>query len=162
GLNFQEKYTQDFYLEKWAVDEIEIEGILYDVDKADLRAASKEILDSLASSLKIHYYLVVELSSHTDCRGSVDYNQDLSQRRAESCVNYLISKGISRDRMVAKGYGETKLLNDCACEGEEGKGLDCTDAQHQENRRTSFQIIRTDFEPKDAPDFGTEYVDPEE
>lgn len=162
GLNFQEKYTQDFYLEKWAVDEIEIEGILYDVDKADLRAESKEILDSLASSLKIHYYLVVELSSHTDCRGSQEYNQELSQRRAESCVNYLISKGISRDRMVAKGYGETKLLNDCACEGEEGKGLDCTEAQHQENRRTSFQIIRTDFEPKDAPDFGTEYVDPEE
>ncbi|MFY0674291.1 MAG: OmpA family protein [Bacteroidia bacterium] len=162
GLNFQENYSQDFYLEKWTVDEIEIEGILYDVDKADLRTESKEILDSLSSSLKIHYYLVVELSSHTDCRGSQEYNQELSQRRAESCVNYLISKGISRDRMVAKGYGETKLLNDCACEGEEGKGLDCSEAQHQENRRTSFQIIRTDFEPQDAPDFGTEYVDPED
>ncbi|MBI1184095.1 OmpA family protein, partial [bacterium] len=161
GLNFQKDFKQDFYLDKWTVDEIEIEGILYDLDKADLRPESKVILDSLASILKIHYYLVVELSSHTDCRGSEDYNLALSQRRAESCVNYLISKGISRDRMIAKGYGETKLLNDCACEDGEGKGLDCTEAQHQQNRRTSFQILRTDFELEDQPQVGEPYTDPE-
>lgn len=162
GLNFQKNFKQDFYLDKWTIEEVEIEGILYDLDKADLRPESKVILDSLASILKIHFYLVVELSSHTDCRGSKDYNQALSQRRAESCVNYLISKGVSTDRLQAKGYGETRLLNDCACEGEEGKGINCTEAQHQENRRTAFQILRTDFEPVNKPDFGTPYEDPEE
>lgn len=162
GLNFKKEFKRNFFLEKWTIDEIEIEGILYDLDSDAIRKESAEILDSLSSILKTHYYLVVELSSHTDCRGSVEYNQDLSQRRAQSCVDYLVSKGVASERLKAKGYGETKLLNDCACEGEEGKGLDCTEEQHQGNRRTSFQILRTDFQPVDEVKVGTRYEDPEE
>lgn len=163
NLNFQKEFKQDFYLNKWTIEEIEIEGILYDLNSADLRPESMVILDSLASILTIHNYLVVELSSHTDCRGSVEYNEKLSQQRAESCVNYLISKGIQRDRLEAKGYGETRLINDCACEGEEGKGLDCTEEQHQENRRTAFQILRTDYVPITGDEvYGVPYEDPEQ
>jgi len=161
NLNFQKKFRQDFYLDKWTIEEIEIEGILYDLNSAELRPESKEILDSLSSILTIHYYLVVELSSHTDCRGTVEYNDNLSQQRAESCVNYLIGKGIPKERIVPKGYGEHRLLNDCACEGEEGKGLDCTEEQHQQNRRTSFQILRTDFERSEDAVYGEPYSDPE-
>lgn len=163
NLNFQKEFKEDFYLDKWTIEEIEIEGILYDLNSADLRPESKVILDSLASILTIHNYLVIELSSHTDCRGTVEYNDNLSQQRAESCVNYLISKGIARDRLEAHGYGESRLINDCACEGEEGKGLDCTEEQHQENRRTAFQILRTDYVPITGDEeYGKPYKDPEQ
>lgn len=162
GLNFKKEFKRNFFLEKWTIEEIQIEGILYDLDSDAITKQSAEILDSLASILNIHYYLVVELSSHTDCRGSKEYNDELSQRRAQSCVNYLVSKGISKERLQAKGYGESRLLNDCACEGEEGAGLDCSDEQHQENRRTSFQILRTDYQPVEEVEYGKPYVDPEE
>jgi outer membrane protein OmpA-like peptidoglycan-associated protein len=154
GLAFAQNFKQDFYLTKWTVDEVKIEGILYDLDKADLRPESKLVLDSLGQLLQLHYYLVVELSSHTDCRGTASYNEALSQRRAESCVNYLTAMGIDPGRLVAKGYGEGRLLNDCACEDEQGLGLTCPESLHQANRRTSFQIMRTDFEPQNVPDFG--------
>jgi hypothetical protein len=77
----------------------------------------------------------IELSSHTDARGNDAYNEDLSQRRAESAKRWLVSKGIREDRIVAKGYGEKVLLNKCA------NGVECTEEEHQENRRTEFKII---------------------
>ncbi|MFN7830715.1 MAG: DUF1573 domain-containing protein, partial [Bacteroidota bacterium] len=77
----------------------------------------------------------IELSSHTDARGNDAYNEDLSQRRAESAKRWLVSKGIKDDRIVAKGYGEKVLLNKCA------NGVECTEEEHQENRRTEFKII---------------------
>ncbi|HRB69629.1 MAG TPA: OmpA family protein, partial [Chitinophagales bacterium] len=75
-----------------------------------------------------------QLSAHTDCRGSDVYNQTLSQKRAESVVQYLISKGISTNRLTAKGYGETMPIETCVCEK-------CNDEQHQINRRTTFKIV---------------------
>lgn len=161
GLKFEKKFTQDFYLDKWVIDEIRLEGIYYDLDKATIRDDAKPVLDSLARILKIHHYLVVELSSHTDCRGSAEYNQDLSQRRAESCVDYLVAQGLARERLIAKGYGESKLLNDCACDEEDASGESCTDEEHQLNRRTSFMILRTDYEPVEDPEFGQPYIEPE-
>ena len=77
----------------------------------------------------------IELSSHTDARGNDAYNEDLSQRRAESAKRWLVSRGIKEDRIVAKGYGEKVLLNKCA------NGVECTEEEHQENRRTEFKII---------------------
>ena len=73
--------------------------------------------------------------SHTDSRGNDDYNMSLSQQRANSVVNYLVGKGISRSRLVAKGYGETRLVNRCA------NGVECSEADHKKNRRTEFRII---------------------
>jgi outer membrane protein OmpA-like peptidoglycan-associated protein/tetratricopeptide (TPR) repeat protein len=122
--------------------EIVLEGIFYDLDKADLRKESKIILDSIAVILKTNPNISIELSSHTDSRAPDDYNMKLSQRRAQSCVDYLLEKGIEKGRMLAKGYGETKLMNECA------DGVDCTEEQHQENRRTSIRILSTDYKSK--------------
>ena len=79
--------------------------------------------------------LTVELRSHTDSRGDAVYNRYLSAQRANSVVSYLASKGISRKRMVAAGYGESVLLNNCTNE------VNCTEAEHQRNRRTEFKVL---------------------
>ncbi len=77
----------------------------------------------------------IELSSHTDARGKDDYNETLSQKRAESAKTWVVAKGIATDRIVAKGYGEKQLLNEC------GNGVECSEEQHQLNRRTEFKIL---------------------
>jgi outer membrane protein OmpA-like peptidoglycan-associated protein len=76
----------------------------------------------------------IELSSHTDCRASDEYNDTLSQKRAESAVAYIVKKGIAPERITAKGYGEQQLVNKCA------DGVSCTKYMHQDNRRTEFCI----------------------
>jgi len=111
-----------------------LNDIYYDYNKADLRAESKPMLDSLILMLK-KLPLRVEISSHTDSRGKLAYNDLLSQRRAESVVSYLLNAGIARDRLVAKGFGERQLLNRCA------KGVPCSEAEHQLNRRTEVKVM---------------------
>lgn len=113
----------------------EVENILYDFSKYDLRPESMTELDKLAEFLILNDNIVVELSSHTDSRGSSKSNEVLSQKRAESCVNYLVSKGVSSSRIVAKGYGENKLLNKC------NDGAQCSEEEHQMNRRTEIKIL---------------------
>ena len=80
-------------------------------------------------------YITIEISSHTDSRGSGGANQELSESRARSVVNYLIARGINSSRLVAKGYGENRLLNRCA------NGVSCTEKEHERNRRTEFRIL---------------------
>lgn len=113
-----------------------VKNIHYDFDKSNIRKDAAIILDNLVSVLKQNPSLNIELSSHTDSRGNDQYNMALSQRRAESAVNYLVEKGISRSRLEAKGYGESRLLNDC------GNGVDCSEEQHQENRRTEVKVLQ--------------------
>jgi outer membrane protein OmpA-like peptidoglycan-associated protein len=113
-----------------------LENILYDFDKWDIRADAKPSLDKLVTIMK-EYPVSIELGSHTDCRGTADYNLQLSQKRAESAVQYIISQGISSKRIAAKGYGKSQLLNDCNC----AAGHDCAEQAHQHNRRTEFKII---------------------
>lgn len=115
---------------------IAIHNIHYNFDKADIRADAAKILDELVRTMRDNPTLEIELGSHTDSRGIDSYNLNLSEQRAKSVVNYLVSRGIARGRMTAKGYGETKLLNQCT------NGAKCTEAAHQENRRTEFKIIR--------------------
>ena len=117
-------------------------NIYYDFDKSDLRAESKGTLDTLYNLLVENPTIIIELSSHTDVRGSDVYNLNLSQKRAESCVNYLINeKKVPSNRITAKGYGETKVLEDCAkypdCPADQSSDCPC----HQNNRRTEFKII---------------------
>lgn len=112
-----------------------LKNIHYDFDKSAIRNDAAIILDNVVSVLKQNPTLKIELSSHTDSRGDDNYNMALSQRRAESAVNYLVSREINRDRLVAKGYGESKLINDC------GNGVNCSEAQHQENRRTEIKVL---------------------
>jgi outer membrane protein OmpA-like peptidoglycan-associated protein len=133
----------DIYLKKLEKNKAyRLNNIYYDFDKADLRPQSKATLDTLYNILIENPTIIIELSSHTDSRGSADYNLDLSQRRAESCVNYLINeKGIPKERITAKGYGKNKPLEDCSkypdCPNDQSGDCPC----HQLNRRTEFKII---------------------
>ena len=119
------------------LDDAVILPIFYELNSAKLTPESEKIIDDyLLKLMKDKPGLRIEIMSHTDSRGSDDYNMSLSQQRAQSVVNYLVSKGISRDRLVAKGYGETRLKNRCA------NGVDCSEQEHQQNRRTEFRIIQ--------------------
>ncbi len=109
--------------------------IFYDYNKATLRDESTEELDKLAGFLLENLNIKVELSAHTDSRGTAKDNLNLSQKRAQSCVNYLIKKGIPKENIVAKGYGEEKLVNSCT------DGVECTEEQHQANRRTEIKVL---------------------
>lgn len=119
---------------------IVLKNIFYDYNKASLRNASKNELDRLTKLLTENPTLKIELSAHTDSRGSDSYNLDLSQRRAQSCVDYLIKNGIAADRLKSVGYGETKLILSDA-EIAKLKFSDEKEDAHQQNRRTEFKII---------------------
>jgi outer membrane protein OmpA-like peptidoglycan-associated protein/Tol biopolymer transport system component len=108
-----------------------IENIYYDLDKADIRSDAAEELDKLVDFLKDNPTIKIELSSHTDVRAADEYNMKLSQRRAESAVNYLIKNGIDPTKITAKGYGETRLIAPDAQ----------TEEEHQRNRRTEIKIL---------------------
>ncbi len=143
GLTKSDTQVVDIYLKKLEKNKAyRLNNIYYDFDKWDLRAESKATLDTLYNILAENPTIIIELSSHTDTRGSDEYNLNLSQKRAESCVNYLINdKGIPKERITAKGYGETKTLDDCSKYSEcpQDQSGDC--ACHQLNRRTEFKII---------------------
>ncbi len=110
--------------------------IYYDLNSAKLTAKAREVInDKLYSLMTEKPKIRVEISSHTDSRDSDEYNMDLSQRRAQSVVDYLISKGIKPSRLIAKGYGETRLKEPCP------NGVNCTEAQHAKNRRTEFRVL---------------------
>lgn len=145
GLKESKEYTINFKLNPIPLKEIVLKGILYDLASADLRDESITTLDSLIKTLNDNPTFVIEIASHTDSRADSAYNYDLSQRRAQSVVNYLVSKGIENGRLVPKGYGESRLLNECK------DGVECTEEQHQQNRRTSFSVISEDYVPKEAP-----------
>jgi outer membrane protein OmpA-like peptidoglycan-associated protein len=136
GLVLDDTLYVDVYIEKIPIKkEIEIKNIYYELDKADLRPESGPSLDSLYNVMVNNPAIIAEVGSHTDSRGSDDYNLDLSQRRAQSVVNYLTGRGIDSARLVATGYGETKLKNKCK------NGVKCSEEEHQINRRTEFTII---------------------
>ncbi len=110
--------------------------IYYSLGSAALTAEARKVIDENLLALLVGKPNVsVEIASHTDSRGNDAFNMALSQRRAESVVNYLVGKGINRSRLVAKGFGETKLVNRCA------NDVDCTDEEHGQNRRTEFRVI---------------------
>ena len=109
--------------------------ILYEYNSARLTAESKRIIDEKLLPILNGKAVDIELMSHTDSRGNDDYNLSLSQQRANSVVNYLVSKGISRSRLSAKGYGESRLINRCS------NGVKCSAEDHHKNRRTEFRVL---------------------
>ena len=114
--------------------EIVLENIYYDTDESIIREDAMPTLNELAKNLLLNADLTIELSSHTDCRASVSYNLGLSQRRAQSAVDYLIQKGVDASRLIAKGYGESTPSVDCICSR-------CSEEEHQANRRTAFKVV---------------------
>lgn len=114
--------------------EINLDNIYYEFDQWNLTKEALPTLDILVNMMKANPNIKIQLNSHTDCRGDNDYNLELSQKRAQSVVSYLSAKGISDERLVAVGHGETKPNVICICES-------CTEEDHRKNRRTSFTII---------------------
>lgn len=123
--------TRNIYQELLTKREISLNNILYDFDDFRIRPDAAIELDKLVAFLESELELRVELGSHTDSRGSDRYNERLSQQRAQAAVEYIISKGIDAARIVAKGYGESKLLVEDAQ----------TEEEHQLNRRTTVTIL---------------------
>jgi type IX secretion system PorP/SprF family membrane protein len=113
-----------------------LNNIYYAYDKTELTEESKRELDKLLEILSNNPSIVIELSSHTDNKGTEQYNQELSENRAKSCVNYLIEKGINATRLIPKGYGETMPI--APNENEDGSD---NEAGRAKNRRTEFRVI---------------------
>jgi peptidoglycan-associated lipoprotein len=128
---------------------IVMENIYYDLDKADIRTDAALELDKLVTILTDNPEIKIELNSHTDSRQTVAYNDDLSKRRAQSAVDYIISNGVDATRIVARGYGESQLLmsdeqiNQLPTEEEK-------EAAHQRNRRTDFTV--TEYNKVEEPE----------
>jgi outer membrane protein OmpA-like peptidoglycan-associated protein/tetratricopeptide (TPR) repeat protein len=117
-----------------------INPIYFDFDKYNIRPDAAIELDKIVKILKQYPSMFIDLTSHTDCIGTELYNMKLSDNRAKSTVAYLVAKGISKKRFTAKGYGESRHVNECRCEGDVIST--CTPEMHQLNRRTEF-IVRT-------------------
>ena len=147
GIKISTTLKQDFCLYSQIIEEVV--PIFYDLDRAEIRSDAAKVLDERILPLLVKYpKLRLELGSHTDCRSSYDYNMGLSQRRADSAVAYLVRKGIDARRLVAQGYGESQLVNDCKCEG--AVKVDCPENKHQENRRTTIRTLDVNFDPRVA------------
>lgn len=164
GLTQSKEFKTVIYLTSTAKP-IELPNIFYDFNKWDLRPESMVSLDKLVETLNDNPNITIELMSHTDCRGSQEDNQILSQKRAQSVVDYLIEKGIDRERLSAKGYGESvpKVVDekihaqypflkvgDVLTEEyiNNLKTIEEQEIAHQINRRTEFRVLRNDYVPK--------------
>lgn len=133
--NPTQKFELEIELDKiFKNREITLENIYYDFDDWAIRTDAEPTLNQLATTLSQNPGIRIELASHTDCQGNNSYNEKLSQKRAQSAVDYLITIGIPAERLAARGYGENAPAIQCACQR-------CTDDEHQANRRTTFKVI---------------------
>lgn len=114
---------------------LNLNPIYFDFDRSFIRKDAELELQKVLSVLEDNPSMVIDIRSHTDSRGTTAYNEKLSDRRATSTRNYLIAKGIDTARLTSKGYGESKLVDDC------GDNSKCSEQQHQANRRSEFIII---------------------
>ncbi len=153
GLNESTTFLKEYFITFTAPDKaIEFPEVRYAFAKAELQineeVNSADSLDFLYRTLVDNPTIIIELQAHTDSRGKDAANMDLSQRRAQSCIDYLAGKGISKERMVAKGYGESRLrISDAVIAKmptEEEK-----EAAHQKNRRTEFSVLNFNYVPQD-------------
>ncbi len=128
--------SSDLLLEKIGViHTYNVDNIYYDFDRYFIRPDAEPSLNKLIQIMKENP-VTVELGAHADCRGSAAYNMILTEKRAASAAHYIIQKGINGSRITSHWYGKSRLTNNCNC----AKGVHCTKAQHQANRRTEFKI----------------------
>ena len=126
----------EFTLETVMINEaIRLNNIYYNFEKWDILPDAEKDLKVIQELMSEYSDMVIELSSHTDSRGTTPYNKDLSQKRAQSAKDWLVERGVSENRIKAVGYGESVILNHCI------NGERCTDDEHRFNRRTEFKII---------------------
>jgi outer membrane protein OmpA-like peptidoglycan-associated protein len=137
GEKYSKNYVADFELEKIILEKpIVLENIYYDLDKWNIRPDAAKELDKLVKLLNNNPAISIEMGAHTDSRAGDYYNLVLSDKRAKATVDYLVYSGINVARLKYKGYGETKLVNHCK------NNVQCTEAEHQQNRRTEFKVIK--------------------
>lgn len=120
---------------------VQINPINFDLNKYNIRPDAATELDKIVEVMNKYPNMVVELGSHTDCRASKAYNMKLSDNRAKASAEYIKKKITNPERIYGKGYGESRLLNDCECEG--NVKSDCSEEEHAKNRRTEFKVIST-------------------
>ncbi len=133
--DYDARIETEMPLTRLQIDQVfKIENIYYDYNQSYIRPDAAKELDKLVTILNDNPAITVELGSHTDCRSSTEYNRQLSQRRADAAVAYIIEHGIPQQRITAKGYGESKLVNRCR------DGVKCSEPEHQQNRRTEVRI----------------------
>jgi len=117
---------------------LDIPIIYFDFDKSNIRRDAEVELQKVLAVLNKYPTMEIDVRSHTDCRGTAAYNEKLSNSRAKSTRQYLIDKGIDASRLTSKGYGESRLVNDCGCEPTNSS--DCSEEEHQLNRRSEFIV----------------------
>lgn len=117
-----------------------IKIIYFDLDKSNIRPDAAVELAKILDVMKQYPTMEIDVRSHTDCRQTAKYNASLSDRRAKSTIAWLIKNGVAASRLTGKGYGESQLVNDCACEPTNKS--ECTEEQHQANRRSEFIITK--------------------
>ena len=165
GLEFSKDIEKDYDIEPIPQEPIMLPDILYDLGKWDLKPQFEDSLQGLIETLQVNPTITIELASHTDARDTDEHNDILSQKRAQSVVDYLIIRGIDPLRLTAKGYGERvprTLQNDMTVKGYTFKAgtvltedfinklpnTEVKEAAHQMNRRTEFRILSKDFVPR--------------
>ena len=167
GLEFSKDFVKEYTLQPIPEEPIMLPDILYDLGKWDLKPQFEDSLQGLIETLQVNPTITIELASHTDSRASEESNDILSQKRAQSVVDYLIIRGIDPLRLTAKGYGERvprTIQKDMTVRGytfKAGTQLtedfinklpnnDVREAAHQMNRRTEFRILSKDYVPRDV------------
>ena len=167
GLEFSKDFVKEYTLQPIPEEPIMLPDILYDLGKWDLKPQFEDSLQGLIETLQVNPTITIELASHTDSRDTDEHNDILSQKRAQSVVDYLIIRGIDPLRLTAKGYGERvprTIQKDITVRGytfKAGTQLtedfinklpnnDVREAAHQMNRRTEFRILSKDFVPRDV------------
>lgn len=137
GITKTQQIIAEFELEKIEMEKpVVVNNMYYDLGKWNIKPDAQIVLDGLVKMMNDNPGISIELSSHTDSRASDKYNLSLSEKRAKAAVEYMISKGIDGNRLKAKGYGETMLLNKCS------NGVKCSEEEHALNRRTEFRVIK--------------------
>ncbi|POY35341.1 flagellar motor protein MotB [Flavobacterium alvei] len=129
----QIKMKKEPVLEQMVLDKLS-NIVYFNIDKWNIRKDAKVELDKVVAILKKYPTVNIEIGSHTDSREAKRYNQQLSQKRSNSILQYLVKQGIDKNRLTTKGYGESQLTNNCS------DGIKCSEAQHQLNRRSTFII----------------------
>ncbi|MGD1844822.1 MAG: OmpA family protein [Salibacteraceae bacterium] len=137
-------YVEDPWLDLAQSDGLQANGkqvvirekIFFPLNDSQLQEDTRLMLDKVVEVLRMNPKLKIELSAHTDSRGNDDYNLQLSQQRAKAARQYIVGKGVAAGRITYQGFGETQLVNRC------GNGTDCSEAEHAENRRVEFRVLR--------------------
>ncbi|MEM0932999.1 MAG: OmpA family protein, partial [Bacteroidota bacterium] len=132
-----EKELNKLIVNENGILKIKIDNIYFDLNKADIRPDAAQELDKIVEVMKEYPKMIIKIEAHTDSRGSDRYNETLSDKRAKSTADYIISQGIEENRIEsAIGYGEKQLLNGCS------NGVKCSNEEHDVNRRSEFIILK--------------------